>query len=280
MQTARDTLLESPYALRHATVVEAQPVTELETLYTLRLPDGESLGHRPCQFIMVSIFGAEEAPISICSVPATTETFQLCVRRAGRLTAAMHRLRPGDTLWFRGPYGNGYPLTQLVGMHLLVVAGGLGLAPLRSLIAWGIQHRNRLAGLTVLYGAKKPELRLFVDELEQWELSGACDVKQIVDVGDETWRGRVGTITGLIREVEVDPMRMIAAVCGPPVMYAFVVQALAKAGLPERRIHLSLERRMRCALGKCGHCQINGVYTCQQGPVFDYAEAKALSEAL
>lgn len=273
-------VLASPYALQTATVREVRAVTEMEVLLTLELPSGRSLGHRPCQFLMVSIFGAEEAPISITSPPADSGTFQLCVRRAGRLTAVLHRMQVGDTLWFRGPYGNGYPTEQLAGRRLLVVAGGLGLAPLRSLIGWGMRHRSRLADLTVLYGAKRPQDRLFPDELGDWAASGACTVMETVDVGDESWRGRIGVITTLIRDIEVDPMATLAAVCGPPIMYTFVVDALRKAGMRDTRIFLSLERRMRCGLGKCGHCQINGVYTCQQGPVFNYAEAKALSEAL
>ncbi|MBD3160725.1 MAG: oxidoreductase [Candidatus Eisenbacteria bacterium] len=262
-----------------ARILDVEPLTAREKLFRVSLND-RPLGHRPCQFVEVSIAGIGEAPISVSSSPASSEIFDLCVRDVGTLTQAMHRLEPGDRIGIRGPYGNGFPVEKIIGKDLLFVCGGLGLAPLRSLILHCIENRASFRRLTVLYGAKRPSERLYREELAAWAKDERLDLRETVDVPEEGWTGNVGVITTLFRAVEVDPLETVAVIVGPPVMYKFAVLELLQRGIMESRIYMSLERRMRCGLGKCGHCQMNGIYVCQEGPVFCYSDVKKVKEAL
>ncbi|HDN79279.1 MAG: oxidoreductase [Chloroflexi bacterium] len=268
------------YNPRLAEVLEIEDLTEKEKLFTLRLERGEPLGHQPGQFVKVSVFGVGECPISVCSSPTRDHTFQLCVRAVGNVTNAIHRLKPGDVIGIRGPYGKGFPVDEMKGYDLLFAAGGLGMAPLRSLIQYVIDRRDEFGRVIVLYGAKQPRELLFRDELEQIQNVENAQCLVTVDRADESWEGHVGVITTLCPCVEIEPSRTMAVTVGPPIMYRFIIKEFLKMGLPEDRIYLSLERRMKCGVGKCGHCQINGVYVCKEGPVFTYAQIKDLPEAL
>jgi NAD(P)H-flavin reductase len=274
---------DSIYLPQPARIVGVRPLTALEKLFTLELPNGLSLGHRPGQFVEVSLFGVGEAPISISSSPSRSNgTFELCVRRAGDLTGMLHQMAAGRTVGVRGPFGRGFPIEQFRGKDLLFAPGGLGLAPLRSLINQVLDERGKYGRVTILYGAKHPSELLFTDELAEWAKRGDVEVRVTVDRPDAEWTGNVGVITTLFPKVQVYARNTVAVVCGPPVMYRFVLMELLGKGIPEGNIFLSLERRMKCGVGKCGHCQINQIYTCQSGPVFPYAEIKGLglSEAL
>jgi NAD(P)H-flavin reductase len=206
----------------------------------------------------------------------------LCVRRSGDLTGVLHQMEAGRTVGVRGPFGHGFPIEQFRGKDLLFAPGGLGLAPLRSLINQVLDERGKYGRVTILYGAKHPSELLFTDELAEWVKRGDVEVRLTVDRPDAEWKGNVGVITTLFSKVQVYARNTVAVVCGPPVMYRFVLMELLGKGIPEGSIFLSLERRMKCGVGKCGHCQINQIYTCQSGPVFSYAEIKGLglSEAL
>ncbi len=263
-----------------AKIVAKKDITEKETIFTMELPEGMSLHHKPMQFVMVSIFGLGEAPISITSTPSDDNTFDLCVRRVGVLTEALHAMSPGDLVGVRGPFGNGAILENIPGRDLLFVAGGLGLAPLRSLINQTVEHRDFAGNVTILYGCKNPDEQLFLDDIAKWTDDPSIEFHQTVDVADESWKGNVGVITTLFDRIKINPRTTTPVICGPPIMYKFVIMKLLAMGIPERRIYMSLERRMRCGLGRCGHCQINGVYVCQEGPVFTYADAKKFKEAL
>ena len=271
------------YTPEIAQVLSTDKLTEKEMLLTIALPDGRDLGHAPGQFVEVSIFGAGEAPISISSPPTRKGEFQLCVRNVGVVTNELHKLDAGDALGVRGPYGRGFDLAEFEGKDILFVAGGLGLAPLRSLIRTTLDDsmRSRFGRITVLYGAKNPSELLFTNELREWEERDDVTCLVTVDRGDEAWRGNTGVITTLFKKLkDVDAGKTIVAVCGPPVMYKFVVLEVLMLGVSESQIKLSLERRMKCGVGKCGHCQINGIYVCQTGPVFSYSEVKSLPEAI
>jgi len=271
----------SIYAPEFARLVDVRPLTELEKLFTIELPDGRSLGHDPGQFVMVSIPGVGEAPISITSSPSRSNgTFELCVRRVGDVTNALHRMKPGDYVGIRGPFGHGFPIEQMRGKDLLFAPGGLGLAPLRSLINQVLDERGSFGRVIILYGAKRPAELLFRDELEEWAARDDVEFHVTVDRGDETWDGHVGVITTLFPLITVDPRNTVAVTCGPPIMYRFVIMEMLGKGIPETQIYLSLERRMKCGVGKCGHCQINDLYCCQDGPVFTYAQIKNVPEAL
>jgi len=272
---------ESIYSPLMARVLQVEQMTELEKLLTLELPGGRSLGNEPGQFVEVSLFGIGEAPISISSSPTRSNgTFELCVRRVGDVTNAMHCLEKGDVLGVRGPFGQGFPIDRMKGKDVLLAAGGLGLAPLRSLINQVLDDRGFFGRVIVLYGTKQPSEILFKDELLAWAERDDVEFHMTVDRGDENWRGHVGVITTLFPLVTINPRNTVAATCGPPIMYRFVLMELLGKGIPETQIYLSLERRMKCGVGKCGHCQINNLYCCQDGPVFRYADIKGLEEAL
>jgi len=272
---------ESLFTPIMARIAGIEHLTALEKVFTLELPLGKSLGHRPGQFVEVSALGVGEAPISISSSPSRSNGhFELCVRKVGDVTSALHRLRPGDRVGIRGPYGRGFPVEKFRGKDLLFAPGGLGLAPLRSLINQVLDERALFGRVIILYGARNPSELLFKDELKQWGERDDVELHLTVDRADDNWMGHVGVITTLFKDISVYPRNTVAVTCGPPVMYRFVLMELLGKGISEGNIYLSLERRMKCGVGKCGHCQINHIYACQSGPVFPYAEIKGLEEAL
>ncbi len=272
---------ESVYVPEPARIVDVCTLTEWEKLFKLELPGGRSLGHRPGQFVEVSVLGVGEAPISITSSPSRSNgTFELCVRRAGDLTSVLHRMGPGQTVGIRGPFGRGAPYERFFGKDILFVCAGLGLAPLRSLINQVLDERGKYGRVMILYGCKHPSEILFAEEVEEWKQRADVELYQTVDRADENWKGNVGVITTLFPKVQVYARNTVAAVVGPPVVYRFALIELLGKGIPEGNIWMSLERRMKCGVGKCGHCQMNHVYTCQSGPWFSYPEIKGIEEAL
>ena len=270
------------YVPRLATIIKKEPMTENETLFEIKLDDGSELGHKPGQFVEVSAFGIGEAPISISSTPTKKGSFELCVRKLGNVTTKLHRLSVGDKVGVRGPFGNGFDAESLKGKDLLFVAGGLGLAPLRSLFNYVLDNRKDYGQVTLLYGCKEPKELLFADELVALSKRDDVDYKPTVDRCSETeiWKDNIGVITTLIPQVNFDPEETIAVICGPPIMYKFVIADLKKRNVPDNHIIMSLERRMKCGVGKCGHCQINQIYVCKDGPVFNYSRIKGVPEAL
>ncbi len=273
-----DTILEP----EKATIVSTRDLTEKEKLFEIELDSGESLNHKPGQFVELYLPGIGEAPFSVTSSPTKDGPFELCVRAIGNVTNALHRMGEGDKLGIRGPYGNGFDVEFLKGKDLLFIGGGIGLAPLRSLINYVRDNEEDYGESTILYGCKEPCERLYENELERWKELDFFDCRETVDScpADAEWDGNVGVITTLIPEVDFDPETTYAIVCGPPVMYKFVMQELDDKDLPSDHRILSLERRMRCGVGECGHCQIGGYYVCQDGPVFNYAEIEDEEEAI
>lgn len=270
----------SDYQVMRGQITAITVLTELEKLFKIVLPVAERFTHEPGQFVEASLFGVGEAPISLCSSPTQLDSFELCVRNVGRFTAAMHRLQVGDEIGIRGPFGVGFPVLPLEGNDVLLIAGGLGIAPLRSLIHYIIDNRRDFGKVDILLGCRDPKSMVFGGELDYWDqridLNFACSI----DRSAPDWHGNVGLITALIPEVNLDPQKTFAIACGPPAMYRFVVAELLKKGLPESHIYLSLERHMKCGLGKCGHCQMHNLYCCQDGPVFNYRQVKNLKGAI
>lgn len=270
----------SAYEIKRAKVLRTKQMTEQEKFFEIELPGGENLGHVPGQFVEVSLLGVGEAPISISSSPTKLGSFDLVVRNVGKLTGALHKLVAGDEVGIRGPFGQGFPVRILEGNDLLFVAAGLGLVPLRSLVNYVIDNRRNFGKIDILLGCRTPQNMLFNDEVDEWNRRLDVRLNCTVDQADPDWKGNVGLITSLIPGVTLEPERTFAIVVGPPIMYKFVIIELLKKKLPERQILVSLERHMKCGLGKCGHCQINDRYCCQDGPVFSYDEIKNIPEAL
>ncbi len=268
------------YVPRFATITRSEQLTPLEKLLRIEMNDAVPLGHQPGQFVQVCCFGVGEAPISMASRDDGTAGFDLCVRKVGNVTAALHGAAEGALVGIRGPYGRGFPLDQLRGHDVLVVAGGIGLVPLRGLIQELIVHRADYANLTILYGFKRPEELLFGEELAQWGAREDVALHLTIDRPHPDWQGHVGVITTLFPELTLDPARTRAVIVGPPIMYQFVITECRLKGIADEHMILSLERHMKCGVGKCGHCQINSRYVCLDGPVFTFSELKNLWEAI
>ncbi|MDO9333744.1 MAG: 4Fe-4S dicluster domain-containing protein [Dehalococcoidales bacterium] len=268
------------YAPRPAQLVRVEQLAAKEKVFEMKFLDGKELGHQPGQFVSVSILGIGESPFGVATSPTRTGSFEFAVRNVGSVTNAIHNLQKGAVVGIRGPFGNGFNVKALEGKDILFIAGGIGLFPVRSLIQYVMDRRKQFGRAIVLFGARTPAERLFVDELAAWKNNPDLEFYETVDRGTPDWTGNVGVITTLIPKVQIDPRKTMAIVVGPPIMYRFVIVELKKKDLPDENIIMSLERRMKCGVGKCGHCQINGVYVCQEGPVFSLAQLRNLREAV
>jgi sulfhydrogenase subunit gamma (sulfur reductase) len=271
---------ESRYNVKIAKILRTRQLTEHEKLFELAIEGGEAFDYEPGQFIMINDFGVGEIPISLTSAPTNRISFEVCIRAVGKVTNAIHTLEAGDFIGIRGPYGRGFPIRILEGNDLMIVAGGLGIAPLRSLINYVLDNRRDFGKVHILLGSKSPKDMLFVDELDRWNQRMDVYYQSTVDQAEIDWTGHVGVITTLIPGVDLEPERTFAIVVGPPIMYKFVIRELLAKNIPERQIFVDFERHMKCGIGKCGRCQIQNLYVCQDGPVFSYEEIKHLTEAM
>lgn len=273
--------IDSPYLPRTGRIVDIRSFTDKDKFFRFELADGRNIAYKPGQFMELSIFGVGEAPISICSAPGSRGDLEMCIRNVGDVTAAVHALDVGDSVGLRGPFGNGFDMESVAGMDVLFVAGGLGLAPCRSFILAALNEREKFGNVTIFYGARTPADMLYGDDLKVWAKRKDCNFMMTVDRADENWKGNVGVITTLFRKLEkLDPARTAAFIIGPPIMFKFAVMEALAMGMRKANIYCSLERRMKCGLGKCGHCQIRNVYVCQDGPIFSYAEVMKLREGI
>ena len=238
----------------------------------------------PGQFIQLSVPGAGEVPISPADLPGEDGTLQLCVRRVGHVTQQLHRSPAGTRLGLRGPFGTGFPVGEMAGHPVLLLAGGLGIAPLRSLLCYLIRHGREFGEITLMYGARQPALMLFREELANLSAKGQLRLYLTVDFAPEEPAGNFSCAVGLLPELlqgfRFDAGRSFAAVCGPPPLYRCLVNELTGAGVEPGRILLSLERRMRCGVGRCCHCALGQKLCCTDGPVFRLSELQQIPEAL
>lgn len=241
-----------------------------------------ALNYRPGQFMMVSNLGVGEAPFSISSTPSRPGLLEFCIREAGKLTTSLFRLKENDEIGVRGPYGNGFPIQKMKGRNLIITVGGLGAAPLRSLLLYALDNRDDFEDIYLLYGARTPADVLFRKEF--LDLIQREDIHCLLTVDkDDTgkWPANIGVVTKLFKKIRgMDPKNTYAAICGPPVMYKYVLQELLKLKIPKHQIMMNLERRMECGIGKCGHCVVKHIYTCTDGPVFSYWDVINMKELI
>jgi sulfhydrogenase subunit gamma (sulfur reductase) len=275
------TALKDIYLPEPATVVSVRDLTPTEKYFEFKIDSGRSLGHLPGQFAEISIPGMGEAPISISTPPEKTPGFGMGIRRAGSLTGALHALDAGAKIGVRGPFGTAFPVkTAMQGKDILFVCAGIGMIPLRSAITYVLAHRKDYGKVFILSGTRTPAFRLFADELAAWSREKDVEVLETVDQADDSWKGNVGVITTLFPKIKINAKKTVALIVGPPVMYKFALLELRKYDFPLGSVYVSLERHMKCGVGKCGHCQINGLYTCQDGPVFRYSDIAQVREAI
>ncbi|HVN46526.1 MAG TPA: FAD/NAD(P)-binding protein [Steroidobacteraceae bacterium] len=236
----------------------------------------QSASFRPGQFNMLTVFGVGEVPISFSGAPAASDRLLHTVRAVGPVSTALVQLPLGASVGVRGPFGNGWPVAEAAGQDVLIVAGGLGLAPLRPVIYELLANRARYGRIAILYGTRGPDEILFRRELESWRREGRVELHVTVDHATSGWDGNVGVVTTLVSRARFDPGHTIGFVCGPEVMMRLTSAALRSSGVADEAIYLSLERNMKCAVALCGRCQLNGVLVCREGPVFRNDRARSL----
>lgn len=260
------------YLPQKTIITQIKNLTPDTKLFRLDLKNYKFL---PGQFIMLSVLGYGEAPFSITSSPTKKKYIDLTVRKVGCLTKAVFDKKVGDEIYIRGPYGNGFPLPMIKGKNLIVIAGGCGLAPMRSIIDYHIDNKNFFSNLQILYGARSPQDILYQNEMTTWQKK--AEVIVTVDKPDKSWRGNSGLITNLINSKIIDAKNSAVIICGPPIMYENVIKKLLESGFLDTDIFVSLERNMQCGVGICQHCTCGDKYVCTDGPVFSYNQIKYLS---
>lgn len=254
-------------------------IRETEDTFSLDLEPNDPtyrLTYQPGQFNMIYVFGVGEVPISISGDAEETSKLVHTTREVGVVTRAMRNLRAGQIVGIRGPFGTSWPMEEAKGKDVVLVAGGIGLAPLRPALYHVLNHREDYGKVVLLYGTRSPEDILYAKELAKWRSQFDLDVFITVDRATGTWRGNVGVVTKLVSRAPFDPADCVAMVCGPEIMMRFAVQELQKRGLANRSIYVSMERNMKCGIGLCGHCQLRGEFVCKDGPVYPYDVIEAL----
>jgi NAD(P)H-flavin reductase len=276
---------ENPFVPEPARIVRTYHLTEDVKFFQVRIVAMEralSFRYNPGQFAMISVLGAGEAPFSISSPPSRPGLLEFCIRKVGSVTKALFRLKENDLIGLRGPYGNGFPIEKMIGKDILIVVGGLGAAPLRSVLLYCLDNRDQFRRVSLLNGAKRPAEMIFREEFLALKEREDLECHLAVDEDDTgIWTENIGVVTTLFPRLEqIDPAHIYALVCGPPVMYKFVIKEFVKLKIPKDQILMTLERRMKCGVGKCGHCAIDYIYTCLDGPVFTYWDVIHMRELI
>ena len=259
---------DNPYSPIKTEVLEV--ITETPNIKTIKLKPKEQINFATGQFIELTIPGVGEAPFTPSSRPLAKDMMEVTVMKVGKVTEKIHELKKGDIVGLRGPFGQGYPLDEFKGKEILVVGGGCGFAPLRSLMYSLFDMRQDIEKLLFRGGCRTPKELLYRDETEQWAKREDLDLRLTVDEGDSQWKGHVGLVTTILDKLDMDCKTGIAIVCGPPIMMKFATKKLLDLGFQEQNLYLSMEKNMSCGIGKCGHCRIGTYYACKDGPVFTY----------
>jgi len=271
----------NPFLPHLATLKWTLDLTPDTKLLNVELLDPEvrkGFQYKPGQFAFVSAFGIGEAPFGISSVAYRDEGLEFAIRRVGTVTAGLHELEPGDTLGVRGPLGNFFPLEDYRGRHILIIGGGIGMAPLRPVINTIVDHRADYQRLTIINGARTPRDLVFQNEFDAWARSPDTELVLTVDRGDEGWTGRVALVPDVVTELAPSPENTVAIICGPPIMIRFTLERLKGLGFEDHQIVTTLENKMKCGLGKCARCNVGDRYVCKDGPVFTFQQISQFLE--
>lgn len=260
---------DAAYLPIRAKITEARDIGNDVKLFTVN--PGKKAGYIPGQFFMVGVWGAGEVPISVTSVQKNRRSMEFAIRKVGSVTAALHRLKKGDTLWLRGPYGNGFDIDVARKRDVLFIAGGIGIVPLRPLLNTILAHSRQGNKVFLLYGSRNPSSILFQQDIRAWQKKGV-EVILTIDVKNRTWKGNVGVVTEHLDTIPADFRNSCAFVCGPEIMIDRTMKELSQRGMPGWRIITTLEARMKCGMGKCGQCYRGTEYVCTSGPVYSYEE--------
>ena len=268
-----------------ARIVRIYPLTEDVNFFQIRMVDMEkalAFRYQIGQFAMISVLGAGEAPFSISSTPSRPGMLEFCIRKTGTVTNSLFQLKENDLVGIRGPYGNGFPAEKMQGKDIMIVMGGLGAAPLRSVLLYCLDNRDQFGRVILLHGAKKPGDMLLREEFLSLKKRDDLECFLTVDEDDTgEWPENTGVVTELFPKLKkIDPENTYGLVCGPPIMYKFVLKELLNLDIPKDQILMTLERRMKCGVGKCGHCAIDYIYTCLDGPVFSYWDVTHMRELI
>lgn len=256
--------------------VVREVIDETPNIKTFNIELDEELEFSTGQFVQLTVPGVGECPFTPSSKPGRTKNIDVTVMKTGTATEVLHKKKKGSVLWVRGPYGNGFPLDKLRNRELLIVGGGCGMAPLRSLVHEILSDRNSYPRVLMLYGCKTPRDMLYKGAFGGW--GDELEIHKTADKADSSWDGREGLVTGLFEDIEVDVKKCVAVVVGPPVMMKFSSLELSGMGISDDRIIVSLEKNMSCGFGKCRHCLVGPYYVCKDGPVFEYGEIKDLPD--
>ncbi|MBI5633076.1 MAG: FAD/NAD(P)-binding protein [Nitrospirae bacterium] len=270
-----------------AEITAVHKLTAVENLFRIQIvnpEDRKNFTFQPGQFVILELPGIGEAPFSVSSSASRHGDLELCIRRVGSLTNYLFRLERGTHVGIRGPFGTSFPMEQMHGENILLIAGGLGLAPLRAPIAYVQENRNLFNNVDIIYGTKEPSQLLFTYQYDMWRADDV-NLHIIVEKGDPSWKGPVGMTTRILEDIFTHRnseyfRKTYAIVCGPPVMFKFVCNKLNERDIPMQKMFVSLERRMHCGMGKCCRCNVGSTYTCLKGPVFDYWSVMNLKEAI
>ena len=277
--TLNAALIENPYSPNLATIEEIIVETwDTKTFKAVFQDESlrESFVYEPGQFQEVSVFGVGEAPFCLASSPTCKGFVEFSVKRLGTVTIALHEMQVGDVIGIRGPFGNWFPYHEWKGKKLIFVGGGIGMAPLRSLLKFCLDNRKDYGPVDIIYGARSPQDLCFKPEFDAWAAQPDTKLLLTVDKGDEDWKGNVGFVPAYLASLSPSPKDSIAITCGPPIMIKFVLQELDKLGFAPEQVYTTLEMKMKCGIGKCGRCNIGSKFVCIDGPVFSYADIKEL----
>ncbi|MCM8830868.1 MAG: FAD/NAD(P)-binding protein [Candidatus Omnitrophica bacterium] len=253
-------------------------IQETPTIKTFVFKPEGKFSFKTGQFVELTSPGIGEAPFTPSSNPFVKDEFEVTIMEVGRVTKLFHQAKEADCLGLRGPYGRGYPLEDFVGKDILIVGGGVGLAPLRSLIFALIEELDKYNKILIRYGARTPKDIVYKDYLKEWEKIKKIDLQVTVDMADPSWHGNVGLVTTILKDLPLNINNAVSVVCGPPIMMKFTTLKLLDLGFKPSNIYLSMEKNMSCGLGKCGHCRLGRFYVCQDGPVFKFEEIKDIQD--